>query len=205
MQARSGRIWVILVIMSSQPTDLLEFSQLELHSQLRAGVQNAGFEHCTPIQGKTLPRLLALQDVAGQAQTGTGKTAAYLLATMQKLLSEPRPEGSAGNPRAIILSPTRELAIQIHKDAQLLGSETGLSFALVYGGVDYEKQRQTLSEGVDILIGTPGRIIDYFNQRVFNLRHIEECVFDEDDSMLELGFIKDLRFLFRRNPHQTNR
>ena len=191
--------------MSLDSTDLLEFSQLDLHPRLQAGLQTAGFERCTPIQEKTLPRLLQSQDVAGQAQTGTGKTAAYLLATMQKLLKNPRPAESDGHPRAIILSPTRELAIQIHKDAMLLGGESGLSFGLVYGGVDYEKQRQTLAEGVDVLIGTPGRIIDYFKQRVFNLRHIEVCVLDEADRMFDLGFIKDLRFLLRRMPHPTKR
>ena len=191
--------------MSLDSTDLLEFSQLDLHSRLQAGLENAGFERCTPIQEKTLPRLLESQDVAGQAQTGTGKTAAYLLATMQRLLTEPRPAESNGHPRAIILSPTRELAIQIHKDAMLLGGESGLTFGLVYGGVDYEKQRQTLADGVDVLIGTPGRIIDYFKQRVFNLRHIEVCVLDEADRMFDLGFIKDLRFLLRRMPHPTKR
>ena len=205
MQARSSEICAILSTMSSQSSDSLEFSQLNLHPSLQAGLKTAGFKHCTPIQEKTLPRLLQRQDVAGQAQTGTGKTAAYLLATMQQLLEQQRSEESKGNPRAIILAPTRELAIQIHSDAQLLGGETGLNFALVYGGVDYEKQRQTLSDGVDILIGTPGRIIDYFKQRVFNLRHIEVCVLDEADRMFDLGFIKDLRFLLRRMPHPTKR
>ena len=191
--------------MPQEPADLIEFNRLNLHKLLQAGLQNAGFERCTPIQAKTLPRLLDGQDVAGQAQTGTGKTAAYLLATMQKLLSEPRSDASDGHPRAIILAPTRELAIQIHSDAELLGGETGLDFGLVYGGVDYEKQRQTVSDGIDILIGTPGRIIDYFKQRVFNLRHIEVCVLDEADRMFDLGFIKDLRFLLRRMPHPTKR
>ncbi|MGR8948245.1 MAG: DEAD/DEAH box helicase [Gammaproteobacteria bacterium] len=191
--------------MQSEPVDLVDFTRLNLHALLEAGLKKAGFERCTPIQAKTLPRLLDGQDVAGQAQTGTGKTAAYLLATMQKLLDHPRSSDSGGHPRAIILAPTRELAIQIHSDAELLGGETGLQFGLVYGGVDYEKQRQTVSDGIDILIGTPGRIIDYFKQRVFNLRHIEVCVLDEADRMFDLGFIKDLRFLLRRMPDPTKR
>ncbi|MEM7466517.1 MAG: DEAD/DEAH box helicase [Pseudomonadota bacterium] len=191
--------------MSSESNDAIAFSQLNLHKLLQSGLEKAEFEHCTPIQAKTLPHLLAGQDVAGQAQTGTGKTAAYLLATMQKLLSTDRATEAGTHPRAIILAPTRELAIQIHKDAELLGGDSGLEFGLVYGGVDYEKQRQHVADGVDLLIGTPGRIIDYFKQRVFNLRHIEVCVLDEADRMFDLGFIKDLRFLLRRMPHPTKR
>ena len=191
--------------MPSENSEVLAFNSLNLHSKLQAGLTTAGFTECTPIQAKTLPRLLEGQDVAGQAQTGTGKTAAYLLATMEKLLSKERTADDGRHPRAIILAPTRELAIQIHSDAKLLGGQTGLQFGLVYGGVDYEKQRQTLADGVDILIGTPGRIIDYFKQRVFNLRHIQVCVLDEADRMFDLGFIKDLRFLLRRMPDPTKR
>lgn len=191
--------------MPPETLEALAFNTLNLHPKLQSGLDKAGFSHCTPIQAKTLPKLLEGQDVAGQAQTGTGKTAAYLLATMQKLLDEQRTETQGVHPLAIILAPTRELAIQIHSDAKLLGGESGLSFGLVYGGVDYEKQRQTLVDGVDILIGTPGRIIDYFKQHVFNLRHIKVCVLDEADRMFDLGFIKDLRFLLRRMPHPTER
>lgn len=191
--------------MSSENSEVLAFDSLNLHPKLQEGLSTAGFTECTPIQAKTLPRLLDGQDVAGQAQTGTGKTAAYLLATMEKLLSKARTAEDGTHPRAIILAPTRELAIQIHSDAKLLGGKTGLKLGLVYGGVDYEKQRQTLTDGVDILIGTPGRIIDYFKQHVFNLRHIQVCVLDEADRMFDLGFIKDLRFLLRRMPDPTKR
>ena len=104
------------------------------------------------------------------------------------------------HPRALVLAPTRELALQIHKDAVQLGGQTGLWLDLAYGGVDYEKQRKTLEDGVDVLIGTPGRIIDYFKQDVFNLKHIEVMVLDEADRMFDLGFIKDIRFLLRRCP-----
>ncbi len=176
----------------------IPFSSLELPSSLLKGIDDAGFSTCTPIQAETLPAALQGADVAGQAQTGTGKTAAFLLATMARLLTSSRP--SQSQPRALILAPTRELAIQIHKDAQLLGRHTGLRFGLVYGGSGYENQRRQLEQGVDILIGTPGRLIDYFKQRVFNLKCIEMVVLDEADRMFDLGFIKDIRFLLRRMP-----
>jgi ATP-dependent RNA helicase RhlB len=147
----------------------------------------------------TLPPALKGNDVAGQAQTGTGKTAAYLLVIFQRLL-ENVPEQDSGQPRSLVIAPTRELAIQIHKDAVLLGAETGLRFALAYGGIDYEKQRKTLQAGVDVLIGTPGRTIDYFKQHVFNLRHVDVMVLDEADRMFDLGFIKDIRYVLRRLP-----
>ncbi len=179
------------------------FSSLQLPPPLLRGVEEAGFTECTPIQAQALPLSLAGQDVAGQAQTGTGKTAAFLLAVMNRLLRSGK--GRGRRPRALILAPTRELAIQIHKDAQQLGRYTGLSLGLVYGGSGYEKQRKQLSEGVDILIGTPGRLIDYFKQRVFSLKAIEALVLDEADRMFDLGFIKDIRFLLRRMPPPQKR
>ena len=182
----------------------LAFSQLELLPAIMAGVKHAGFTHCTPIQALTLPPALEGKDVAGQAQTGTGKTAAFLLVIFQRLL-ENAPDKNNGQPRSLVLAPTRELAIQIHKDAELLGTGTGLRFALAYGGIDYEKQRKTLQAGVDVLIGTPGRIIDYFKQRVFNLRQIDVMVLDEADRMFDLGFIKDIRYVLRRLPPRDQR
>ncbi|NDY97020.1 DEAD/DEAH box helicase [Wenzhouxiangella sp. C33] len=163
------------------------------------GLADAGFEACTPIQARTLPLALSGRDVAGQARTGTGKTAAFLLAIFRQLLS-PGSKGPGPNPRAICIAPTRELAIQIHRDAELLGKHTGLRTLLAYGGVDYTKQRDEIADGVDILIGTPGRLIDYLKQDIYNLRHIEVAVLDEADRMFDLGFITDIRFLFRRMP-----
>ena len=177
----------------------LAFSELDLLPAVREGLVQAKFTHCTPIQALTLPIALKGKDVAGQAQTGTGKTAAFLLAIFQQLLESP-PKQDNGNPRALILAPTRELALQIHKDAVLLGSHSGLRLALAYGGVDYEKQRKTIQDGIDILIGTPGRIIDYFKQHVFNLKNIDVMVLDEADRMFDLGFIKDIRYVLRRLP-----
>ncbi len=186
------------------PSDALSnisFSSLNLPEELARGIADAGFERCTPIQAGTLPLALAGIDVAGQAQTGTGKTAAFLVAMFAKLLREPAsPSKPASAPRAFIMAPTRELAVQIHKDAELLGQYTGLTLGLAFGGVDYEKQRRILENGVDVLIGTPGRIIDFFKQNVFELRHVQVMILDEADRMFDLGFIVDIRYLMRRLP-----
>jgi len=175
------------------------FDSFDLHESIRKGLADAGFSYCTPIQEKTLPLVLQGRDVAGQARTGTGKTAAFLLAAFARLLS-PDSIGPGPNPRAIIIAPTRELAIQIHRDALLLGSHTGLRSVLTYGGVDYAKQREEIASGADVLIGTPGRLIDYLKQGVYSLKAIEVAVLDEADRMFDLGFISDIRYLFRRMP-----
>ncbi|OGT18920.1 MAG: RNA helicase [Gammaproteobacteria bacterium RBG_16_57_12] len=182
------------------------FSSLDLPVSLLQGIEDQGFSRCTPIQAAALPLALGGIDVMGQAQTGTGKTAAFLLAAMSYLLKTPAAEKRRPNqPRAFILAPTRELAIQIHKDAQSLGKHSGLSLGLCYGGTGYEQQRQQLAEPIDILIGTPGRLIDFFKQQLFDLRHIEVMVLDEADRMFDLGFIKDIRFLLRRMPPPDQR
>ncbi len=182
------------------------FSSLKLSPELARGVEEAGFEYCTPIQAGTLPLALEGRDIAGQAQTGTGKTAAFLLAIMDHLLRKHPPHWKKVNqPRAMILAPTRELAIQIHNDAQQLGKFTELKMGLAYGGTGYESQRKVIEDGIDILIGTPGRIIDYFKQHVFDLKAAEIVVMDEADRMFDLGFIKDIRFLLRRAPKPEKR
>jgi ATP-dependent RNA helicase RhlB len=150
-----------------------------------------------------LPLILKGHDIAGQAQTGTGKTAAFLLSTFHFLISSKLQENT--NLRAIIIAPTRELAIQIHKDAETLNRYSDLKLGLVYGGVDYEKQRAALMKGVDLLIGTPGRLIDYLKQGVFNFKHTEVVVLDEADRMFDLGFISDIRYLLRRMPKPEKR
>jgi ATP-dependent RNA helicase RhlB len=170
------------------------------------GVRQAGFSQCTPIQAQTLPLALAGRDVAGQAQTGTGKTAAFLIALYQALLT--RPAGANRHPtsvRALIVAPTRELAVQIHHDALTLGAHTGLRHTVVFGGIDYDKQRQELASGCEVLIGTPGRLIDYFKQHVYDLRHAQVLVLDEADRMFDLGFIADIRYLLRRLPPPQRR
>ncbi len=193
--------------MTDKPLTDLTFSSFDLHPRLQAGLEAAGFTRLTPIQALTLPVALPGGDVAGQAQTGTGKTLAFLVAVVNRLLTRPAlAERKPEDPRALILAPTRELAIQIHKDAMKFGPELGLRFALVYGGVDYDKQRQLLQEGVDVIIATPGRLIDYVKQhKVVSLHACEVCVLDEADRMFDLGFIKDIRFLLRRMPVRTER
>lgn len=184
----------------------LRFDSLALPAPVDRGIAEAGFEFCTPIQAQTLPIALAGRDVAGQAQTGTGKTAAFLVALFAALLRRVAAATRPGNaPRALVLAPTRELAVQIHKDAENLGQFTGLTLGLAFGGTDYEKQRRALAQGVDVLIGTPGRIIDFFKQRVFDLRHVQVAVLDEADRMFDLGFISDIRYILRRLPRPEQR
>jgi ATP-dependent RNA helicase RhlB len=183
----------------------LRFDSLALQDSVQAGIRDAEFEFCTPIQASTLPIALEPRDVAGQAQTGTGKTAAFLIANFEKLFAIEPPAGEKKQPRAFMLAPTRELAIQIAKDAELLGKHTKFKIGLAYGGTDYEKQRRTIEGGIDILIGTPGRIIDYFKQGVFKLDQVEVAVLDEADRMFDLGFIKDIRYLLRRLPPPDKR
>jgi len=211
------------------------FSNLELSEIILNGLKDAGFDHCTPIQDRALPISLRGKDIAGQAQTGTGKTATFLLATFQHLINdgmddEPETDEdellvdmdaiiqapktkpsvtakneSVKNPRAIILAPTRELAIQIHKDAVLLAKYLDLKFALIYGGTNYQKQLDSVKSNVDIIIGTPGRIIDFYRQNAFTLDNVQVTVMDEADRMFDLGFIKDIRYLLRRMPSPDKR
>ena len=180
----------------------MKFCDLSLPAQVLQGIHQAGFSTCTPIQAQTLPLSLSGKDVAGQAQTGTGKTAAFLITLFSKLLasSSQAADGSLPRPRALILAPTRELVVQIEKDAQLLGSHCGFNIQAIYGGVDYMKQKNALKDGADIVIGTPGRLIDYLKQKVYSLKHIEMLVIDEADRMFDMGFIPDLRYILRRLP-----
>jgi ATP-dependent RNA helicase RhlB len=183
------------------------FDGFALDPRILQGLADAGFIHCTPIQAEALPIGLAGRDLAGQAQTGTGKTAAFLVMVLQRLLGsrEPQREHGRAHPRALIVAPTRELAVQIHKDTLVLARHTGFRIGLVFGGTGYQQQRDDLAAGVDLLIGTPGRLIDYFKQHVFSLKSIEAVVLDEADRMFDLGFIKDIRFLLKRMPPPEER
>ncbi len=192
--------------MSEQRPSSVHFESLGLEPALMQGIRDAGFRSCTPIQAETLPIALSGHDVAGQAQTGTGKTAAFLIAMYHALAAKPASHGRSGTSiRALIVAPTRELAVQIHHDAEILGRHMGLKLALVYGGTDYDKQRRQIAEGADVLIGTPGRTIDYFKQRVFDMRHVQVLVLDEADRMFDLGFIADIRYILRRLPPPERR
>jgi ATP-dependent RNA helicase RhlB len=191
--------------MSQNHLSDLRFDSLVIDERVQQGIADAGFEFCTPIQASTLPIALQGGDVAGQAQTGTGKTAAFLIATFECMLGSQPADDEKKQPRAFMLAPTRELAVQIANDAELLGKHTGFKVGLAFGGTDYEKQRRIIGEGIDVLIGTPGRIIDYFKRGVFALNRVEVAVLDEADRMFDLGFIKDIRYLLRRLPPPEKR
>jgi ATP-dependent RNA helicase RhlB len=184
----------------------LEFASLELPGPVRRGIQDAGFVAATAIQEAALPLALRGKDVAGQSQTGTGKTAAFLISAFTHCLTHPAPaRAGATAPRVLIIAPTRELVVQIEADARLLGAHTGLTILAVYGGIDYNKQREALREGCDVLVGTPGRLIDYLKQHVWSPGRVEVLVIDEADRMFDMGFIADLRFILRRLPKPEKR
>ncbi|GFO58266.1 ATP-dependent RNA helicase RhlB [Geomonas silvestris] len=182
----------------------MKFIELPIPAEVLKGIEDTGFTDCTPIQEKALPISLSGKDVAGQAQTGTGKTAAFLISVFTRLLNQPK-TGGAHHPRALILAPTRELVVQIEKDAQALGRHAGFTIQAIYGGVDYMKQRDALKAGADVVIGTPGRLIDYLKQKVYSLKDIEALVIDEADRMFDMGFIADLRYILRKLPTYDKR
>jgi len=180
------------------------FSDYELPDEVRWGLAEAGFVFATPIQQKSLPLALAGKDVAGQAQTGTGKTAAFLITIFSRLLRHPRSRPARG-PRALIVAPTRELVVQIRQEAEDLGRHTGLSTLAVFGGIDYHGQRDAVRTVPDILVGTPGRLLDYEEQGATMFRDVEILVIDEADRMFDMGFIQDLRRILRRCPSAHHR
>ena len=176
----------------------MKFTELDLPSELMRGIEKVGFADLTPVQEESIPLALQGRDVAAQAQTGTGKTAAFLIALFTRLQKN-KPESKRG-PRALILAPTRELVVQICADAEGLGDFCPFKVQAIFGGVDYEKQRKALQDGVDIIVATPGRLIDYAKQNVFSLKHVESLVIDEADRMFDMGFIQDLRYILRKLP-----
>ena len=180
-----------------------KFEDFNLSEKILDGLNESGFEHCTPIQAQVLPVSLTGRDVAGQAQTGTGKTAAFLVTVFSRILGMEKRKN--GMPAALIVAPTRELALQIYEDAAVLARHTGLTLAQVVGGIDYRKQAEILKKGVDIVICTPGRIIDYLKQGIFKTADISIVVVDEADRLFDLGFTKDMRYILRKLPHYEKR
>jgi len=176
----------------------MKFTELNIPAPVMRGIEAVGFTDLTPVQEESIPLALAGKDVAAQAQTGTGKTAAFLIALYSRMLADPRPTGE--QPRALILAPTRELVAQICKDAEGLGVHCPFKVQAIFGGIDYDKQRQALRSGVDVIVATPGRLIDYFKQKVFSMRRVEMVIIDEADRMFDMGFIKDLRYILRQLP-----
>ncbi len=175
----------------------MTFEELEIPEEILEGIRAAGFTECTPVQALTLPDALRGKDIAAQAQTGTGKTAAFLIAVFSRMLKMNAPKRGP-SPRVLIIAPTRELVSQINAEAKLLCGSAGFRIVPVFGGIDYQKQRDDLAGGVDVLVGTPGRLIDYLKQKVYSLRKTQFLVIDEADRLFDMGFIKDLRFLLRR-------
>ncbi len=179
------------------------FDFFNLPPEVLKGLAEGGFECCTPIQAEALPMLLRGRDVAGQAHTGTGKTAAFLVTVISRLLG--MPNRKTGLPQAVIMAPTRELSRQIFEEAAVLSRHTDITLLEVVGGIDYKEQAEGLQRGTDIVIGTPGRIIDYYKQGILKTKDIKFLVIDEADRLLDLGFEKDMRFILRKLPHYEQR
>jgi ATP-dependent RNA helicase RhlE len=173
----------------------LSFSTFKLHPQIAAGVKALGYQTPTPIQIQAIPPVMQGHDVMGLAQTGTGKTAAFVLPILERLLQGPR-----GRVRALIIAPTRELAEQIHVAITALGRDTRLRSATIYGGVSANPQIQKLRAGVEIVVACPGRLLDHINQKTIDLSHIEVLVLDEADRMFDMGFLPDIRRIIRHLP-----
>jgi ATP-dependent RNA helicase RhlE len=178
----------------------VKFNTFSFHPQINAGINGAGFDSPTPIQAKTILPILEGRDVIGLAQTGTGKTAAFVLPILQKLM-----RGSRGKPHALVLAPTRELAEQTHSVFKQLGAKTGLRFVTIYGGVSTKSQINRLRQGVDVVIACPGRLLDLHNQRAIDLREIQILVLDEADHMVDMGFLPDVSRIIQLLPakHQS--
>ena len=175
---------------------------------LKAIVDDLQFVSCTPVQKLALPEALAGNDVTGKAQTGTGKTAVFLISIIQAYLRQNQEEGGQRQPNqpfALVLAPTRELAIQIARDAEELGAYTELRSVAVYGGMDYEKQRRLLSAGCDLVLATPGRLLDYLQQGVLDLSKLKVLIIDEADRMLDMGFIPDVKRIVGHTPPPAQR
>jgi ATP-dependent RNA helicase RhlB len=193
------------LVRAGKPEFLTEkrFDAFDLPEQLLTALNEAGFVYCTPIQEQTLPISLSGHDVAGQAQTGTGKTAAFLVTIITRILKlsdrDPR------LPAALVVAPTRELSHQIYEEALTLCRHADLKIAEVVGGVDYKRQADVLRQGTDVVICTPGRIIDYYKQGIFKTEGIKILVIDEADRLFDLGFTKDMRYLLRKLPHYAMR
>ncbi|MBM4153243.1 MAG: DEAD/DEAH box helicase, partial [Kiritimatiellaceae bacterium] len=181
------------------------FQDLGLPVEILHAIADLNFQYCTPIQAAILPLTLAGKDMAGKAQTGTGKTAAFLLGILTRFMKNKQEAPKPGTPRALILAPTRELAMQIRDDAEKLSTYTPFKTVAIYGGIDYDKQRRILEQPIDIIVATPGRLIDFCNQGVIDLREVEVLVIDEADRMLDMGFIPDVRKIVYKTPPKEKR
>ncbi len=185
---------------------MLRFHDLELSDRLMRGICECEYKYCTPIQKLILPESIKGKDVSGKAQTGTGKTAAFLVTLFKRLGENSVENQEKGAPRALIMAPTRELVIQIEKDARNIGRYCGFNIQSVFGGINYEKQkRQIENSSIDILVATPGRLLDYQEQGILKLNSVEILVIDEADRMLDMGFIPDMKKIINATPAKTKR
>jgi len=183
------------------------FHDFDLPDPLLHAISDLNFEYCTPIQAEILPSTLAGRDASGRAQTGTGKTAAFLISVLTRLLNHPiQGDRAPGTPRILILAPTRELVLQISGEARQLAKYCGVHIVSVFGGMDYEKQRKELGAGpVDIIVATPGRLLDFKRRREITLNKTEVLIIDEADRMLDMGFIPDVRSIIYSTPTKDKR
>ena len=183
-----------------------DFAVLDLPQPLNHAIQTLGFETCTPVQKSVLPHSLDGADIIAQAQTGTGKTAAFLVSLITFHLENPEERSrAAGVPFGLIIAPTRELVMQIAADAESLTQFTDLRVMAVVGGIDYEKQKKQLTTPVDIVVATPGRLLDFCRSDVLKLNQVEMLVIDEADRMLNMGFIPDVKAIIQRCPKKERR
>ncbi|MGE5430006.1 MAG: ATP-dependent RNA helicase RhlB [Syntrophomonadaceae bacterium] len=200
--------WDVAQFKVEPSPDKTRFHDLNLPKELMHAISDLGFQYCTPIQAEILFNTLNGKDATGKAQTGTGKTAAFLITIITRLLKEKLQQDKRRNgaPRALIIAPTRELVMQIASDADNLGKFTNLVIMSVYGGMDYQKQKRQLNgQQVDILVATPGRLLDFYNRHDVHLSQVEIMVIDEADRMLDMGFIPDVRRIVRATPPKEQR
>ncbi|MBI5472351.1 MAG: DEAD/DEAH box helicase [Ignavibacteriae bacterium] len=181
------------------------FHDLNLSQPIMHAIADLNFRYCTPVQAALMPESLKGRDCTGRAQTGTGKSAAFIITILSHLLAKPLAERRTGSPRALILAPTRELVLQIEKDTKQLSKYTRAKTVAVFGGMDYERQKRWLDAPVDIVVATPGRLIDFKNQHHIHLSKVEILVIDEADRMLDMGFIPDVRRIVLSTPHKDKR
>ncbi len=183
-----------------------DFAELFLPEPLLKAIDDLGFTSCTPIQKEVLPHTLDGEDLIGQAQTGTGKTAAFLITVITFHMENPEETLRAnGTPFALIIAPTRELALQIMSDAEELTKYSKLNIVALVGGMDYDKQQKQCQKKVDLIIATPGRLLDFSRKGYVNLKQVEQLVIDEADRMLSMGFIPDLTAIVRQIPDKKER
>jgi ATP-dependent RNA helicase RhlB len=196
--------WLPADFVVDKVADKQRFHDFSLPDDLMHGIADLGFEYCTPIQAATIEHALQGRDIIGKAQTGTGKTAAFLVGIITDLLDYPYThKRKLAEPRALVIAPTRELALQIASDAEQLCKHTSLHTISMVGGMDYTKQRKQLASGpVDIMVATPGRLIDFVRSREVDLSNVEMLVLDEADRMLSMGFIPDVRTIIRNTPRK---